>query len=213
MNPIYLYAEVQASVPFANAPWKQFNPQMKKEPGLLRKTWLSGLSTNTVGGIYEFDTLENARAYVANYLSGEAAGVGGVGSLATRFYESAPTREASLEMQSPWLTPITQPRGKGRVFIFNDMHWTAPFSEVPFRELNQKLKQQPGLLTKQWLSGVNTQSVAGFYEFDSKENALAFSFGMFAEECRKLGVTANVKLFDADIVEAASRDMGSPYYR
>ena len=35
---------------------------------------------------------------------------------------------------------------------------------------------------------------------------------MFARECAKLGVTANVKLFDADVVEAASRDMGSPYY-
>lgn len=213
MSKIYVYAEVQASVPFENAPWAALNPEMKKWAGLLRKTWLSGLDTNSVGGIYEFDTLENARTYVEGYLSNEAKGVGGAGSLATRFYDSAATAAASREMQSPWLEPISSPRQKGRVFLFNDMHWSIPFSQVPWQQLNEQLKRQPGLLSKQWLSGVNTQSVAGFYEFDTKQNALAFSFGMFAEECRKLGVTANVKLFDADIVEAASKDMSSPYYR
>ncbi len=212
MNKIFLYAEVQASVPFANAPWQQFNPAMKREPGLIRKTWLSGLDTLTVGGLYEFDTLENARAYVERYLAGEARGVGGAGSLSTRFYDGQVTEAASREMNSPWLIPGTTPRRNGRVFLFNDMNWSMPFDEVPWRELNVELQKQPGLLSKQWLSGINTGSVAGFYEFDGKANALAFAFGMFARECAKLGVTANVKLFDADSVEGASRDMGSPYY-
>lgn len=212
MSKIFLYAEVQASVPFEKAPWQSFNPEMKKQPGLLRKTWLSGLDSQTVGGMYEFDTLENARAYVANYLSGEAAGVGGVGSLATRFYDGNVTEGASLGMNSPWLKPLTGARAKGRVFMFNEMHWTIPFGEVPWKQLNEKLKQQPGLLTKQWLSGVNTQTVSGLYEFDSKENALKFAYGMFAEESRNLGVTSNIKLFDVDITEAASRDMNSPYF-
>jgi uncharacterized protein YhbP (UPF0306 family) len=83
---------------------------------------------------------------------------------------------------------------------------------VPWRELNPLLKRQPGLLTKQWISGVNTHTVNGFYEFDNKDNALAFAYGMFAEESRKAGITSNIKLFDADVVEEASRDMGSPYY-
>jgi hypothetical protein len=208
----FLYAEVQTSVPFSQAPWQQFNPAMKREPGLRRKTWLSGLATQTVGGLYEFDTLDNARAYVKNYLRGEADAVGGVGSLATMFYDAAVTEAASRDMASPWLVGLNQPRAAGRVFMKNDMHWDMPFDQVPWQKLNPLLKQQPGLITKQWLSGVSTNTVSGFYEFASKQDALAFAYGMFADECRKAGVTSNIKLFDADIVEAASRDMSSPYY-
>ena len=213
MSKSFLYAEVQASVPFEKAPWQKLNPKMKKEPGLLRKTWLSGLETNTVGGLYEFESLETARAYVDHYLSGEARGVGGAGSLTTRFYDAGITERASFEMNSPWLKRSVDPGAKGRVYLFNDMNWSIPFEEGPWQELNVQLKRQPGLLSKQWLSGINTHSVAGFYEFDNKSNALAFTFGMFADECRKLGVTANIKLFDADVVEDASRDMNSPYYQ
>lgn len=211
-NQIFLYAEVQASVPFEKAPWKTFNPAMKKEKGLLRKTWLSGLETNTVGGIYEFDTIENARNYVNNYLRNEADQVGGKGSLMTRIYDGKVTEGASSDMSSPWLKPLTAKRAKGRVFMFNEMHWNVPFDQVPWQQLNPRLKQQRGLLTKQWLSGVNTNTVNGFYEFASKEDALAFAYGMFAEESRNAGITSNIKLFNADIVEEASRDMGSPYY-
>jgi hypothetical protein len=213
MSQIFLYAEVQASVPFEAAPWKLFNPEMKKQPGLIRKTWLSGLETHTVGGIYEFDTVENAGAYVDNYLAEEARKVGGAGSLMTRVYDGQVTEAASREMHSPWLIPITEPRSRGRVYLFNEMHWKVPFAEVPWQQLNLRLKQQPGLLTKQWLSGRGTNTVNGFYEFDSKANALKFAYGMFAEECEKAGITANIKLFDADIVDEASRAMGSPYYR
>lgn len=161
MNQIYLYAEVQTSVPFTKAPWQKFNPEMKKQPGLIRKTWLSGLETETVGGIYEFDTIENARAYVDHYLADEARGVGGAGSLMTRIYDGRVTEAASRDMNSPWLTPLQAPRSKGRVFMFNEMHWNVPFSEVPWQHLNPRLKQQPGLLTKQWLSGVSTNTVNG----------------------------------------------------
>ena len=96
--------------------------------------------------------------------------------------------------------------------MFNEMHWNVTFSHVLWQQINARLKQQPGLLSKQWLSGVRTNTLNGVYEFANKEAALAFSFGMFAEECRKAGVTANIKLFDADTVEEASRDTGSPYY-
>lgn len=211
-NQIFLYAEVQASVPFEIAPWKVFNPAMKKEKGLIRKTWLSGLETSSVGGLYEFDTIENARAYVNNYLRPEADSVGGKGSLMTRIYDGQITEEASSDMDSPWIKPLKSERARGRVYMFNEMHWNVPFQQVPWQQLNPRLKEQKGLLTKQWLSGVATNSVNGFYEFASKDDALAFAYGMFAEESREAGVVANIKLFDADIVEEASRDMGSPYY-
>lgn len=212
MSQIFLYAEVQASIPFENVPWRAMNPLMKKQAGLIRKTWLSGLETRSVGGIYEFDTIEHARQYVDNYLAAEARQVGGAGSLMTRIYDGAVTEAASRGMASPWLLP--RPRGTttGRVYLMNDMHWSVPFDSVPWKELNELLRAQPGLLTKQWLSGVATRSVAGFYEFDTKDNALRFVYGMFADECRKAGVTANIKLFDAHAVRDASVDMGSPYY-
>lgn len=212
LNQIFLYAEVQTSVPFEEAPWRIFNPAMKKEKGLIRKTWLSGLETNSVGGLYEFDTIENARNYVHNYLRPEADSVGGKGSLLTRIYDGQITEDASKDMSSPWLKPLTSKRAKGRVFMFNEMHWKIAFKQVPWSSLNPRLKQQEGLLSKQWLSGIATNSVNGFYEFASKKDALAFAYGMFAEESRNAGVTSNIKLFDADIVEEASRDMGSPYY-
>ncbi len=212
MSNIFLYAEVQVSVPFPQAPWQAFNPAMKRQPGLLRKTWLSGLETQSVGGLYEFDSEENARAYVENYLASEARGVGGAGSLMTRVYDGRVTAEASREMGSPWQMPLGKNREEGRVYLFGEMHWSKEFASVPWQELNAKLKHQPGLLSKQWLSGVHTKSVNGFYEFANRETALHFCNGLFADECRALGVTANLKLFDADVVADASRDMNSPYY-
>lgn len=212
MSQIFLYAEVQASVPFSHVPWSTMNPLMKREPGLIRKTWLSGLETQTPGGIYEFNTVEHARAYVDNYLAGEARQVGGAGSLLTRIYDGRVTEEASRAMRSPWLIGREKGFKTGGIFLFNDMHWSVPFGDVPWKALNEQLRKQPGLISKQWLSGVSTRSVAGFYEFDTKDNALRFAFGMFAEESRKAGVTANIKLFDARATREASIDMGSPYF-
>lgn len=213
MSNIFLYAEVQTSVTFGNAPWRTLNPAMKKQAGLLRKTWLSGLETETVGGLYEFDSEANARAYVENYLAGEAKAVAGAGSLMTRIYDGRVTEAASREMSSPWLVGRQGERSSGRVFVWSDVNWRSEFEAVPWRELNQRMKQQPGLLSKQWLSGMQTKSVGGFYEFADRASALQFCHGWLAEECRGLGVTANVKVFDGDVVAEASADMQSPYYR
>src|SRR5256885_16595448 len=51
----FLYTEVQASVPFEHFDWERANGAIKDAPGLIRKTWLSGLGTNTIGGVDEFD--------------------------------------------------------------------------------------------------------------------------------------------------------------
>src|SRR2546423_5338393 len=58
----FLYTEVQASVPFEHFDWERANGAIKDAPGLIRKTWLSGLGTNTIGGVYEFDSAEHALA-------------------------------------------------------------------------------------------------------------------------------------------------------
>ncbi len=60
---VFLYAEFQVSVPFSEGVWREANPAMHTVPGLRSKTWLSGINTNSVGGFYEFDYVQNARAY------------------------------------------------------------------------------------------------------------------------------------------------------
>ena len=99
-----------------------------------------------------------------------------------------------------------------RVFLYGELQMTVPFSDVDWRAINAGLKTVPGLVRKTWLYGIQGGSVGGFYEFDSEENARKFAVGPYAEEASKFGASLNVKLFDAEITEAASRDMKSPHY-
>ncbi|WP_203673404.1 MULTISPECIES: hypothetical protein [unclassified Streptomyces] len=62
------------------------------------------------------------------------------------------------------------------------------------------------------VDGDRRDCAAGFYEFDSAENALTFAQGPFAEEARRAGAPATTRLFDGDIVKDASIDLNSPYY-
>ena len=78
--------------------------------------------------------------------------------------------------------------------------------------MNPVLKQQPGLLHKTWLSGVHTQSVGGFYAFDTIENATRFVTDYFPTEAAALDVAYTTRLFDASVVDAASREMHSPFF-
>ena len=70
MSKVYLYAEIQVSIPFSKIDWQTINGTMKKEKGLKSKTWLSGINTNSIGGFYEFNSLENAQAYATGLSSG-----------------------------------------------------------------------------------------------------------------------------------------------
>jgi hypothetical protein len=99
-----------------------------------------------------------------------------------------------------------------KVFLYGELQISAPFEQVDWRRINENLKGVKGLVRKTWLSGVNTHTTGGFYEFDSIENARAFAEGPYVEEAKNLGASLTVKLFDGDIVEDASRDMKSPHY-
>ena len=68
MSKLFLYAEYQVSIPFTQIDWVPINVEMKKFSGLQSKTWLSGINTNTVGGFYEFDSIENAQKYIDGLL-------------------------------------------------------------------------------------------------------------------------------------------------
>jgi hypothetical protein len=104
---------------------------------------------------------------------------------------------------------MTQP---GRVFLYAEFQVSVPFSEGAWREAKSAMHTVPGLRSKTWLSGINTHSVGGFYEFDSVQNARAYADGMLADFAKGADASLTVTLFDGDVVAEASREMLSSYF-
>jgi hypothetical protein len=102
--------------------------------------------------------------------------------------------------------------GPSRVFLYAEFQVSAPFTEAVWGEANPAMHTVPGLRSKTWLSGINTHSVGGFYEFDSVANARAYAEGMLAGFAKAAGASLTVKLFDGDVVAEASRGMASPFF-
>jgi len=100
MKKIFLYAEFQVSIGFDQIDWKPINVEMKKYPGLKSKTWLSGLNTKTVGGFYEFDSVENAQNYIDGLLIPFVNQVNG--NLSVKLFDGDITQEANIGMLSPF---------------------------------------------------------------------------------------------------------------
>jgi hypothetical protein len=100
MAKVFIYAEYQVSIPFTEIDWAPINVEMKKFKGLKSKTWLSGLNNNTVGGFYEFDTQENAQAYIDGLLIPFAQQVNG--NLTVKLFDGEVVREANIGMNSPF---------------------------------------------------------------------------------------------------------------
>ena len=99
-----------------------------------------------------------------------------------------------------------------RVFLYAEFQVSAPFGEAIWKASNPMMQTVPGLRSKTWLSGINTHSVGGFYEFDSVQNARAYAEGMLADFAKKRGASLTVQLFDGDVVADASRGMKSPFF-
>ena len=99
-----------------------------------------------------------------------------------------------------------------RVFLYAEFQVSAPFDAAGWREANPAMHTVPGLRHKTWLSGIGTNSVGGFYEFDSVSNARSYAEGMLASFAKAAGGSLTVKLFDGDVVAEASKGMRSPLY-
>ena len=106
MSKVFVYAEYQVSIPFSQIDWVPINVEMKKLPGLKSKTWLSGVNTNTVGGFYEFDSVENAQNYIDSLLIPFAKQVNG--NLTVKLFNGDLTKEASIGMRSPFYPADSQ---------------------------------------------------------------------------------------------------------
>jgi hypothetical protein len=100
LKKVFLYGEFQNSKPFTEVNWRKTNAMLNDVPGLLTKTWFSGLKNFTTGGLYEFDSVEHALAYA----QGSFAELGRLsGSAATvRLFDGDIVEEASRAMRSPY---------------------------------------------------------------------------------------------------------------
>lgn len=98
----FVYTEVQSNIPFDKAPWRERNAALKTVGGLISKTWLSGLHTNTIGGIDAFDTLENAKAFAIGTFPKAAKSMNA--AFYTRVFDATSTEAASRAVHSPFYT-------------------------------------------------------------------------------------------------------------
>ncbi|MDF1662342.1 MAG: YdhR family protein, partial [Planctomycetota bacterium] len=190
------------------APWRQLNPGLRNQPGLINKTWLSGLKTQSLGGLYEFNSVESAQSFVNGYFPGEAKRFGVAQS--TFLFNGEVVKEASEEMNSVHFGATLAK--KPGAYVYTQVQVNVPFEQAPWRDINPKLRELPGFLAKTWLSGLHSHSLGGLYAFDSIENASAFALEEFPKEPAALGAAFTTRIFDAAITEAASKDMNSPFY-
>lgn len=204
----FVYTELQISAPIADAPWQKINQAIKGESGFLNKTWLSGVGTNSLGGLYAFETIEDAQKFVTGYFPNEAKNFGVAQT--TRIFDAAAAEAASRDMNSPHFgVKLSQKPG---AYVYTEVQVGVPFEHAPWRDLNPTIKKQAGFLSKTWLSGVGTNSLGGIYAFNTIENAQKFALEYFPTETAQLNAAYTTRVFDANATEDASRDMNSPFY-
>ncbi len=208
MSKTFLYTEMQISLPFATAPWPARNAVLRDQPGLVNKTWLAGIGTQSLGGFYEFDSLDAARRFAIEEVPATARRLGVAQT--TRLFDGSVVEEASRALNSLHFGGTL--RQQPGAFVYTEAQIAAPFDQAPWRQMNPVLLAQPGLLHKTWLSGVLTGSVGGFYAFDSLANATRFVTDYFPTEAAALGVAYTTRLFDAAVVAEASRGLRSPFF-
>ena len=204
----FIYTELQISLPFSQAPWREVNPTLLQQPGILNKTWLAGVGNHSLGGIYAFDSIENAQKFVTGYFPSEAKKFGVAQT--TRIFDAAIVEEASRDMNSVHFGAKLD--RKPGAFVYTEVQVNVPFDKAAWREINPVLKKQPGILAKTWLSGLHTNTLGGIYAFDTIENGKTFALTYFPTETAKLNTAFYTRVFDASAVEEASRQMHSPFF-
>ena len=99
-----------------------------------------------------------------------------------------------------------------KVFLYAEYQVSVPFEEIDWSPINTEMQKFDGLKSKTWLSGMNNNSLGGFYEFVSLEHAQKYIDELLIPFTKKVNGNLSVKLFNGDVVADASKGMGSPYY-
>ncbi|MGE0267110.1 MAG: MBL fold metallo-hydrolase [Candidatus Omnitrophota bacterium] len=201
----FAYTELPLSTPFDQFPWKKLGSSIKEQPGLISITWLAGTDDTSIGGFFAFDSTENAKKFVTEFFPDQARELGAAQT--ARVFDAQAVEDASLEMNSVHFghTLQTDPGA----FVYTEVQVSVPFDQHPWRQINPVLKEQPGLLEKTWLSGINTHTVGGLYAFDTLENARQFAIEFFPQGKNN---AVSTRVFDASITEKANRESQSPFY-
>jgi len=99
-----------------------------------------------------------------------------------------------------------------KAFVYVEAQASIPFEEYDWSHDNQGIREQPGFISKTWLSGADNNSIGGFYAFDSTENAKKYVTGFMSEKAKKLNIGITTRVFSAERVEEASGKMNSPFF-
>ncbi len=99
-----------------------------------------------------------------------------------------------------------------KIFLYAEFQVSIAFDQIDWETINGDMKKYPGLKSKTWLSGLNTKTVGGFYEFDSVANAQNYIDGLLVPFVKQVNGNLSVKLFDGDVTQAANKGMRSPFY-
>lgn len=100
----------------------------------------------------------------------------------------------------------------GKIFLYAEYQVSLPFEEIDWAPINSEMQKFDGLKSKTWLSGINTNSVGGFYEFSSLDLAQKYIDELLIPFTQKINGNLSVKLFNGDVVADASKAMSSPYF-
>jgi hypothetical protein len=208
MPKAFVYTELHATLPFTLIPWAERNAQLAAVPGLRSKTWLSGVGSPAIGGLYEFDDEDRARAFLTGAVPATSRALGV--SLTTRLFDGDVVAEASRQSRSAHFgAKVTTEPG---AFVYAEAQLALPFDHAPWRWMTPMVMEQPGFLHLTWLSGVQTQSIGGFYAFDTLQNATEFCTDFFPGLTGPMGVAHTTRLFDAAPTVGASRGLNSPFF-
>lgn len=204
----FVYTELQNSVLFTDIQWQALNLKIAKEPGFLNKTWFSGVGSHSVGGIYSFNSIENAQHYCTVFFPAIAKQLGVAQT--TRIFDALATKDASIDMESPHFGVM--PSGTPGAFVYTEVQINVPFNNAPWQDRNPVLRRQKGLISKTWLSGLHTNTLGGVDAFDTIDNARMFAIEDFPKTAAKMNAAFYTRVFDANATKGASLGSSSPYY-
>ncbi len=99
-----------------------------------------------------------------------------------------------------------------KAFVYVEAQVSVPFTEYQWKSDNKDIREQPGFISKTWLSGTDNNSIGGFYTFDSIEHAKKYATEFMAKKAKKLNIGITTRVFSASRVEEANDEMNSPFF-
>ncbi len=86
-------------------------------------------------------------------------------------------------------------------------------NQLDWKQINVEMKKFDGLISKTWLEGIDKNSVGGFYEFDTRQNAENYIQNYLKEVTEsQLGVEGTYKIYSKDATKNPSVEMNSPFW-